>query len=75
MKDETTGWVIVRLFPNDDARKMLFNDSFRRTRKQAIADFVKGSAETWGHWYRKFDFRCVKAKKTIEAFIDSEKPA
>lgn len=66
MKTTQKGWVIInKNHPNSFNEELIFSEYFRLTRQQCISSFIEGSGENWKYWYRKYNFRCVKAKMTI----------
>lgn len=66
MKTETKGWVVVNENHPSGANPYVVTSTFSETRKEAIKNFVTGSGESWKYWYRKYNFKCVKAKSTVE---------
>lgn len=34
-------------------------------KRDAIADFVEGTSETWDYWRNKYFFRCIKVRVQI----------
>lgn len=65
MEETIKGYVIVAIKHPTTNRDFLNSPTFRETKGQCIRDFVSGSGATWKFWYRKFNFRCVKATSTI----------
>jgi hypothetical protein len=66
MEKNRKGWVIVNEnHPNNPRSKNTLSETFAYTRKDSIAKFVSGSGSDWRYWYRKYNFRAVKAEMTI----------
>jgi len=70
MKEETNGWVVVAKNHPTTNRSYIVTSTFRLTRKESISEFINGSGSSWKYWYRKFNFRCVKASNCI--FLSTE---
>ena len=66
MKEIIKGWVIVCYNHPNSGSTFISSGSFRQLRKHAISDFVYGTNSTWAYWKRKYNFKCVKSKSTIE---------
>lgn len=66
MTNKQTGWVIIILIPGDERPTLICHDEFAYMRRECIENFIKGSSHPWKYWYRKFNYRCVKATRTIE---------
>ena len=66
MEKQSTGWVIVNEnHPNNPNVKQIHTETFSYTRKEAIEKFIKDVGYPWIYWYRRFNFRAVKAEMTI----------
>lgn len=65
LTETINGWVIYS--PNHPATNSTFfhSSTFRPYRKEAIADFINGSGANWKYWYRKYNFRFVKATQSV----------
>lgn len=72
MESNTFGWVIINIGHPRTGSQYVNSSTFRRTRKEAIKDFISGSASDWRYWYRKYNFRCVKAESTIKVEIPAK---
>jgi hypothetical protein len=59
MKKVIKGWVITA------NGMLLFENSFRSTKSQAIKDFVLDEPHSW-EWYKEMGCKAVKATCTIE---------
>lgn len=69
MKKERTGWAVVTECHPTNGEPMIADFSFEWTRVRAIREFVGGVPDTkkqWQNWRKKFGFKAVKAKITIE---------
>lgn len=66
MQDQTTGWVVENQNHPNTNSKHIVTSSFRRTRSEAIAAFIKDSGKSWEYWRRNYNFRCVKAVSIIQ---------
>ena len=62
MKNIIQGYVII------DTRdgKRILPTTFRRLKKNCIADFIDGSGDNWQYWRDKYKFKCVNANQIIE---------
>jgi len=65
MKAITNGWVVVNYNHPSTGNSSICESTFSRTRKEAIEKFTQGSNQQWKYWYRKYNFRCVRAKSVI----------
>ena len=65
MEQINKGWVISNENHPIGITKFLITASFASTRKKSIKLFCEGSGGNWNYWYRKYNFRCVKAESTI----------
>lgn len=65
MESNTKGWVIINNNHPNRPEPFIVNNTFSPTRTKAIAKFIKGSNTQWRYWYRKFNFRCVRAEMNI----------
>lgn len=70
MENKVFGWVIYNPKHPGNGREMWFPESFRRTRNEAIKDFIKGSGNTWNYWKVKMNFKCKKAESIIKLLPD-----
>ena len=66
MKKETTGWVVATRCHPTNNKPMIAEFSFDSMRSGAIKKFTTVSKEEWPYWRKKFNFKAVKAKVTIE---------
>jgi len=66
MNQTTQGWVVINENHPSHNRKYLSAHTFANTRTESIKLFIKGSGQSWKYWYRKYNFRCVKAESTIK---------
>lgn len=64
MKKQFTGWVVVQYV--DGKPDDILHWTFTFLRKDAIAEFIKGSAHDWNYWRKKSGYKCVKATQTTE---------
>lgn len=65
MEETEKGWVIVNMGHPATGKKYILNSTFQYTKRSCIRDFIKDSAYTWNYWKSKYNFRCVRAGKTI----------
>lgn len=66
MKSDENGWVVVsKNHPNADS-SFIVSNTFKYKRTDSINEFVSGSNASWDYWKRKYNFRCVRATRTIE---------
>jgi len=59
------GWVIINIGHPTTGWVGVYDDTFKRTKKEAIAEFIKDTNEAWSFWHRKYKFRCVRAAQEI----------
>ncbi len=60
------GWVIVSLDHPSGANPFTVSCSFARTRKLSIALFTEGSTKPWNYWKKKYNFKVVRATRTVQ---------
>jgi len=66
MKDnKTEGYVIINTGHPRTGREFVDNQSFNMYKGKCIEIFIKDSGRDWRYWYRKYNFRCVKATSII----------
>lgn len=65
MKRTSNGWVVCNLNHPANGEKMICEDTFSRTRKEAISKFINGTNSSWKFWYRKYNFRCKRCAVEI----------
>lgn len=73
MEQTSKGWIISNENHPSGTDKYLIHSTFAQTRKESIGLFCKGSGKEWRYWYRKWNFRCVKAEIIIST-INQPKP-
>lgn len=66
MEAKENGWVIINENHPNTNSKYLVPSTFANTRRKSIRLFIEGSNENWRYWYRKYNFRCVKAISLIK---------
>lgn len=66
MKKEITGRVVATECHPNSQKPMIVEHSFSYSQKEAIERFMEDSGYTWYYWRKKFGFKAVKAKLTIE---------
>lgn len=59
--EQQLGWVIMTPKHPNGGKLSVYWFSFRRTRTEAIAEFIKGSGMTWRRWRKQYGFVAVKA--------------
>lgn len=59
------GYVIINENHPSGTAPFVAESTFRTTKKRTIADFIKNTNSEWRYWYRKYNFRCVKAESKI----------
>lgn len=72
MEEKTDGWVVVTFNHGHTGRAFMIPSTFAPTRTKSISLFIQDSGESWKYWYRKYNYRCARAKSVILAV---EKPA
>ena len=65
MQETIKGWVILTHNHGFSGNEFMLSWTFSRTRKESIETFTKESGESWRYWYKKFNYRCVKASSTV----------
>lgn len=55
------GWIVVNFKHPNAGNQVIDWSSFAHTRKASITAFLKGSNETWEHWSKYWNYRCVRA--------------
>ena len=66
MKDEAKGWVVVNIGHPTSGVAYVVTSTFAYRRKDAIANFVSGSGETWKYWRKNYNFRAKRATCIVE---------
>lgn len=65
MTEVAQGYVIINNCHPTTRKKQFLPRTFRVYKKDCIADFIKSSSEPWKYWYRKWNYRCVKAESIV----------
>lgn len=65
MNELSKGWVVVTYNHGFTHREFMIPSTFAPTRTKSIGIFIEGSGYNWKYWYRKYNYRCVKAKSIL----------
>jgi hypothetical protein len=70
MEEKSFGWVVLSYNLPQSGKQIMFSNSFATTRNESIRLFVGNSGNAWKYWYRKYNYRCVKAQSIISTIKD-----
>ncbi|OJV17951.1 MAG: hypothetical protein BGO30_08385 [Bacteroidetes bacterium 41-46] len=65
IQESTTGRIIINENHPNTKSKYLISSTFAPTRSESIKLFIKGSGNSWKFWYRRYNFKCVRANCQI----------
>lgn len=66
MKQETSGWVVMTDSHPINKKPAVMWFTFSPLRKDSVNEMCGGYNKVWKEWKRKYGYKLVKAKLTIE---------
>lgn len=72
MNEITNGWVVVTQNHGFTGRAFIVSSTFAPTKGISMKLFADDSGFPWKYWYRKFNYRCVRAQNIITVLPGKE---